>query len=519
MTSLTDFPGNDTRRAWRFALPALVLLIGWELYWYMDTAAAMVRIWYRSDTFMHDFLVPPISVWLIWRRRQHLARLAPSPSWGFALAGIVPAFVWLLGELAAVNAVTQFALVALIVATVPAVLGLRIAREMAFPLLFLFLSVPFGEFVMPQLMQWTAFFAVKGLVLSGVPVYQEGLSFVIPSGQWSVVEACSGIRYLIASFTIGTLFAYLNYQSYWRRTLFIAASLLVPIGANWMRAYMIVMLGHVSGNTLAVGVDHLIYGWLFFGVVIFALFMIGSRWAEPEPDFARIAVDSATGAVATRTHVTLVVALAAIVFAAFPLYAGMLIRTQSVEPRLASLDAVAASGWATAQPPSLPAFKPAFSNAATEVHIELVKDGNPIGLYIGYYRNQRYDSKMVSSLNVLVRPGDDIWAQNSESVQTAAIGDADIQVRAAELRKAWLGGPGVKLAAWQWYWVNGRHVVGDPQAKALTALSRLMGKGDDSAVVVVYAPDTEAGKAAMTQFLREAGPAINSVLVDTQKTR
>jgi hypothetical protein len=215
---------------------------------------------------------------------------------------------------------------------------------------------------------------------------------------------------------------------------------------------MIVMLGHVSGNTLAVGVDHLIYGWLFFGVVIFALFMIGSRWAEPEPDFARIATDPASGPAATRMHVALVVALAAITGAAFPLYASMLVRTPSVEPHLVSLDAVAANGWAMAESPSLPVFKPAFSNAATEAHVELIKDGNPVGLYIGYYRNQRYDSKMVSSLNVLVRPGDDIWAQNSESVQTAAIGDADIQVRAAELRKAWLGGPGIKLAAWQWYW-------------------------------------------------------------------
>jgi len=39
----------------------------------------------------------------------------------------------------------------------------------------------------------------------------------------------------------------------------------VPIIANWLRAYMIVMIGHLSGNKLAVGVDHLIYGWLFFG--------------------------------------------------------------------------------------------------------------------------------------------------------------------------------------------------------------------------------------------------------------
>jgi exosortase len=51
------------------------------------------------------------------------------------------------------------------------------------------------------------------LALSGIPVHAEGLRFVIPTGSWSVVEACSGVRYLIASVTVGTLFAYLTYRS------------------------------------------------------------------------------------------------------------------------------------------------------------------------------------------------------------------------------------------------------------------------------------------------------------------
>jgi exosortase len=61
----------------------------------------------------------------------------------------------------------------------------------------------------------------------------------------------------------------------------VLVSIAVPVVANWLRAYMIVMIGHLSGNTLAVGVDHLIYGWVFFGVVIMMMFMVGARWAEP----------------------------------------------------------------------------------------------------------------------------------------------------------------------------------------------------------------------------------------------
>jgi exosortase A len=162
-------------------------------------------------------------------------------------------FAWLLGELTAVNALTQFALIFIVVASAIALLGNAASKVIAFPLLFLFFALPVGDFLMPRLMEWTADFTVIALRSSGVPVYREGQNFIIPSGSWSVVEACSGIRYLIASLTVGTLYAYLTYHSLKRRLIFVAISIIVPIVANWLRAYLIVMLGHLSGNKLAVG--------------------------------------------------------------------------------------------------------------------------------------------------------------------------------------------------------------------------------------------------------------------------
>ena len=235
---------------WRTALPAVLLLWAAVLLLYRDTASVMVGIWHRSDTFAHGFLVLPISIWLVWRRRDQLAQLTPRPQPWMLLPMAAVAAVWLLADLASVNAAAQFALVALLVLAVPAVLGLQVAKAILFPLMFLFFAVPFGEFLLPVLMEHTADFTVMALRLSGIPVYREGLQFVIPSGNWSVVEACSGVRYLIASFMVGTLFAYLNYRSTTRRVVFMAVSIVVPIVANWLRAYMIVMLGHLSGNTL-----------------------------------------------------------------------------------------------------------------------------------------------------------------------------------------------------------------------------------------------------------------------------
>ncbi len=165
----------------------------------------------------------------------------------------------------------------------------------AFPLAFLFLGVPFGEAFLPRLMDWTAEFTVGALRLSGIPVYREGNFFAIPSGQWSVVEACSGLRYLIASLTVGALFAYLNYQRMRKRVLFVALSIVVPVLANFLRAYMIVMIGHLSNMKLAVGVDHFLYGWVFFGIVIGLLFWLGSFWRDPAPSIEQEATGHLNG--------------------------------------------------------------------------------------------------------------------------------------------------------------------------------------------------------------------------------
>ena len=256
MNPATNSLAIESTRAgvWRHAIAALLVLIAAILLLYRDTAWGMVQIWSRSETFTHGFLVVPIVLWLVWRSRDALVALTPRPS-GWILAPLLIAILgWLMGDLAAVNAVTQMAFVSMLVLAIPAVLGVSVARLIAFPLAFLYFAVPIGEVFLPQLMEWTANFTVVALRFSGIPVFREGLQFVIPSGNWSVVEACSGVRYLIASLTVGTLFAYLNYQSNWRRLLFVLVSILVPIVANWLRAYMIVMLGHLSGNTIAVGV-------------------------------------------------------------------------------------------------------------------------------------------------------------------------------------------------------------------------------------------------------------------------
>ena len=511
------FDGKEAA-LWQWSLCTLLFVLATILALYRETVGAMITIWARSETFTHGFLILPISLWLIWRMRHSLIGLVPRANiWMLPLIGMA-GVAWLLGEMAAVGVLSQFAVVVMVVLAAPAILGLTIAREMVFPLGFLFFAVPFGEFFMPQLMQWTADMTILGLRWSGIPVYQEGLSFVIPSGNWSVVEACSGVRYLIASLVVGTLFAYLNYHSLKRRLIFVGVSLVVPIAANWIRAYMIVMLGHLSGNKLAAGVDHLIYGWLFFGFVIMILFWIGARWREDVRNAEAIgfAVDRPSFAVSSRGLNFLAAGLAVLVFVSpWPLVEWM--GRRNVPADISVVHEIEESpGW-TGSRENFVGLMPRYENASANLTRTFTRNGQKVGLVIAYYRNQGEHRKMISSDNVLVTSRDEHWRHIASDSRKIVVDGQSQDVRTTEL---WGKTDSSRLMVWQWYWINGRLTSSDYLAKAYTAFYRLFGQGDDSAAIVVYTAmrdnDIGAAEALLQEFVEAQGVAIGRAL---QKTR
>lgn len=503
---------------WRQPLAALgVLLLGLG-FLFRDTLTAMVLIWERSETFAHAFVVPPIALWLIWRRRHELALMQPGPNFLFLLPMAVMGLGWLLGELVSTNSVTQLMAVAMIVLAVPAVLGARVAAHIAFPLGFLFFCVPIGEFLMPLLMERTADFTVMALRLSGIPVYREGLQFVIPSGNWSVVEACSGVRYLIASLMVGTLFAYLNYHSMRRRWVFVGVAIVLPVVANWLRAYGIVMLGHYSGNKLAVGVDHLIYGWVFFGIVMLAMFMIGARWSQPELAFKAGVADQPLAGADKRLWPLV---LAGLLVLGLPHLA--LNRLDHYEgSRELTLPAPALAAWERQEQP-LSSWAPVFENPAAQQQWAYAKDGRAVGLHLAYYRHQGYDSKLINSQNVAVRSHDKQWARTGDTLATVDLDAAgSVNVRGTEIRGV-EGASAPRLLAWQFFWVNGHLTSSDMRVKLYTAAARLQGQGDDSAAVTVYtlnpAENSELAPQMLRQFLRENWAAIEQQLQASRRSQ
>lgn len=505
------WPLRASPPAWRASVPALLLVLVAALAIYRDAFSGMVAIWSRSDTFAHAFLVPPIAFWLIWRRRDALRAAVPRPQPWLLLPVAVLAFGWLVGELAGANAVTQACSVLGIVLAVPALLGVGVARLIAFPLAFLLFMVPTGEFVMPTLMQWTADVTVASLRALGIPVYREGLTFVIPSGTWSVIEACSGVRYLIASFMVGTLFAYLQYRSTARRIVFSLVALAVPIVANWARAVIIVLLGHLSNNRLAAGVDHLIYGWVFFGAVISLMFVIGARWSEspaaapaPPPVVARGGAGAGEPILLWGTSLALVLVWAAPQVALGGRDAGAPL------PQSLALPALAASPAATAAAGE--PFEPIFEGATAQATRTFETDAGAVTVQVAYYRHQAAGRKLASSENMLTSPTGKVWRGVAAGERELAIGDRRVTVRTAEVRRDRIGRTAAEPPhqVRQVLWADGR-LTGSATVAALYAVrGELLGRGDDAAAITFSMPGSEADAtgAALDAFVERHTPAL-----------
>jgi exosortase A len=495
------------------ALPVMLALLGvlgWMLLWYWPTARGMAGIWWGSETFTHGVAVLPLCAWLVWGKRERLNAQALAPTPWMALPVALAGSAWLLGELVAVNALAHLALVAMTVGVMVGVLGWHLARVLAFPLLFLFFAVPIGEFLMPALMRYTADFTVVALRLSGVPVLQEGLYFEVPNGRWSVVEACSGIRYLIASLMVGTLYAYLSYRSLRRRLIFVAISAAVPIVANWVRAYLIVMLGYLSDNRIAAGVDHLIYGWIFFGVVILLMLAIGSRWREdhlPAPPPAAVPPALPVPAV-WRWGALLALALAT---AAFPLLHSRLAAAElAFEVALPPFEV---PGW-TRDDSADAGVVPHYIGYRGQLRHSWRRGDEQVTLHLAYYAAQRPERELVMWANRLLAPEQREWRvleEGRDDMPVSAAAEA-VAVRTtvlASMRRE-------RVAVWAWYWMDGRVLTSDVHAKLYKALDRVRGRADDAAYVALLVPvqaDRASARRSAEDFLRAAAPGLQASLL------
>jgi len=468
------------RVSWSAVLPGLAIVVLVLLWLFFPTLWSLVSIWLQSDTYAHGAIVLPISLWLIWEKRAGLAGSLPRPTLVPTLLMLPVGGVWLLGSVTDVLVLQQYGLICLLILAIWSMVGTPVTRFLAFPLGFLLLAVPVGESLTYPLMNFTADFTVGLLRLTGIPVYRDGTFFSLPSGDWSIVEECSGVRYLLASVTLGILFAYLNFRFLWKRLVFVLFSVVVPVFANGLRAYLIVMIGHLSNMKLATGVDHLIYGWVFFGIVITMMFWFGSMWRDPVGEVA--AGLKGGGGGRGVGSVAVAVLLAAGVW---PSLMWGLERVSDHSAMAVALQVPAAVGdWQEASE-GFWSWRPRVVAPDGDIYVFYRGFSGTVGVYLGVFRSQRQGAELVSSANQMVSTRDQQWSDKEISTRTIRLPNGPFTVNQSRIASHH---DGDRLLVWNWYRIGDVSTSSPYRAKLVEAADRLWGGERAGTLIAVAAP-------------------------------
>jgi exosortase A len=497
-------PASSPSISW----PATYLALGCSLavlvalYW--RTAAATVALW-TEGRYSHGFLVVPIALAVAWSRRDRFESVPPAPTLLALPLLALLSFGWLMGHLTATGVVQHICLMAMIVVFTWGAIGTAAARALVFPLGFLFFAIPIGDRLIPLLQEFTAAFAVRMVRLTGVPALLEGHVISTSGGSWEVAQACSGISYLFASLAICYIYAGLAYRRWSHRASLFVLSGVVPLLANGLRVYTIVLIASYGGTRIAEGIEHYLYGWLFFAIVVGLTLAIAGRWDE-DAEVTAAPMRPATAvrpsraiapqrSAASVSAPALFAAVALVVVGAAPLAAMMLRTSIDAAAPLSVAAPVVSPPWRTIGRDAYP-WRPRFVAPAAESLQSYESGKHAVQLYVASYRAGDPGAKLASAGNAIF---DERWRPVGE--RTVAVTIDGRAVRAHETR---LRAREAALVVWSWYAVDGTFTGNDYLAKVLLAKAALSGSQRGPAAFAIATADfvEQADAAAiLTDFL------------------
>ncbi len=260
------------------------LVVLWLITWRYLSAE-----WSFNEQYSYGWFVPFFAAYLFWLRWEDRPR--PRPKFEIvAIAAIASALLLLLPlrifeigsadwrplgwlHVAAAGAITLSVLYL--------IGGTSWLRHFSFPVLFLFIAVPWigaiEEPIVQGLMRLIAASAAETLALFGIPAEVQGNLIRLPSGLVGVNEACSGVRSLQTSLMIGLLFGELKRLQISGRLLLIGFAILIALFANFLRATFLVWIASAK-TTAAIKQWHDAAGYAIVLLVFLGTMLLASKF-------------------------------------------------------------------------------------------------------------------------------------------------------------------------------------------------------------------------------------------------
>lgn len=456
-------------------------------------AADLAKIYWTNTTFGHCLFIAPVIGWLVWQRRQGLAQVAPQGWWpGLALvAG--GGFGWVLGDAAGVALFRHAGLVLMLQGAVVAVLGPNVARALLFPLAYMAFLVPFGDFLEAPLQTVTIGMVMPLLHLFGVPATMDGVLITTPNGFFEIAEACSGAKFVIAMVAFGVLVANVCYVSWARRAAFLVVAVAVPVVANGLRAFGTIYAAWWTSVERATGMDHIVYGWVFFALVMAAVLAIGWKGFDRDPDAQWFDSAALQSSPLRRIDAPIAALLVPTVASLFLGWSSLIAARAAPLPPQIDLPQVA--GWQRVPLSRVAPWSPNFPGAD---HFLIGRyadaQGHAVDLAIAVHASQREGKELVGFGIGAIRENDR-W-----------IRIADLPPMAGGHAIRMVGPARVERHVVSWYRVGDTLTGSDTRVKLATLKTKLLGGNPAAVAVLLSAEQAGGGDAAIRDFLAAIGP-------------
>lgn len=472
-------------------------------------------VWSTRPDASHGFLIPLIAAILVQQRWLALRRLPCRPSLGLGLPLLMLSLAGLLlGNAGAVITLSGLSFIGLAAGLVLTHFGKDWFRLLAFPLGYLLFMVPVLDSVteplQPHFQLITAKMAKAMLAPFSVPVFQDGTMLHLPTGDLQVAAECSGVGMLISILAIGLPLAMIGLRTWPMRAALIVATLILSIGANWLRVALIALSGHLWGwNADLHGPLHMLHAmsvyWIGLGLLLGGVWVgravEGPRQA-PVRTTPRPAPSSTLQYSPGWTYVWMMTCV--IMSAALVLLLLSQANGPAASPRLSQLpETIGDWTWDKSSPAHPPVMLDQVDQQTTRTYRN--GSGDRVQLSIAYLAAQSQGRELINHRTLLLH-------RQASSVDLGE-GDAAVTVN----RTAWdEAHQGYDLIFW--YHVRGGVVADRLYAKFMTAVSSLTGRGSDGALILISRPLTLPRLATppvddpLARFTRQALPVLEAHL-------
>jgi exosortase A len=475
-----QFAGRDIA-GWKGSLLSLTAAWLTVLLVYGEDVSDMATIAWTVSTYAYCLVALPVIAGLVWQRRDALSRVLPGPWWPGLVLAAGGATVWLLGDAAGVAVARHLGVVLMLQGSAVTLLGRSAGRILLFPLAYAVFLVPFGDFLVQPLQTITARTCIALLDAFAVPFWTDGVLIRIPNGYFEVAEACAGANFVLAMLALATLAAHLAFRTLWQGVAFVTFAVLVSIVANGVRAFATIYVGWWTSAEAAAGFDHIVYGWVFFAVIM--AIVIAVVWRSL--DLSRDPPNQGSSSKRDAPLAAVAPALAALLLVA-PMWA------QLSASRAATLSTPAlpdVAGWSRGER-GTPAWAPTYAGAdAHLVRYYRSGEGQLVHLHLHAFARQEEGRELVG-FGQGGRPEDGTWRWTS-------IGRPLPNARVERIT----GNGGVTREVATFYRIAGVTTGSATRVKLETLKARLLGRGTAAAAITVSSTDPMA----LRRFLHDLG--------------